>query len=69
MSTLGDASLAQTPVFPKDGSRRASQSQEDEEEQLMEGCYRDTDFGENKIMNHFFFVHSFQHKHRYENFP
>ncbi|KAK3701264.1 hypothetical protein RRG08_066757 [Elysia crispata] len=44
MSTLGDASLAQTPVFPKDGSRRASQSQEDEEEQLMEGCYRDTDF-------------------------
>ncbi|GFS13473.1 lysine-specific demethylase [Elysia marginata] len=48
MSGLGDASLAQTQVFPRGGDsssrRQASQSVQDEEEQLMEGCYRDTDF-------------------------
>ncbi|GFN93455.1 lysine-specific demethylase 7b-like, partial [Plakobranchus ocellatus] len=47
MSGMGDAPLSQAQVFDQDtrsGSRRASQSQEDEEEQLMEGCYSDAHF-------------------------
>ncbi|RUS72162.1 hypothetical protein EGW08_020078 [Elysia chlorotica] len=44
MSGLGDTSLGQSPVFPKGGGKRASQTAQDEEEKLMEGCYRDTDF-------------------------